>query len=240
MSTPTFEGEASETEPVTVRVHEGAGTSGPVVASLTASVSSEHKWHVTATKLPDGTYTAVAIEPSSIGNEAGEGSWPTFEIDTAAPVLGCAAPQPKSGNTTPAFSGTSNESGPVFVNIVDIETSEAVETLKTQPSGSGTSFTWTTAHVAQNCLKGRYKEVATQNSSLGNAQASCSHEFEVSQCSDGVPECRSNLRRRTTKPTFSGTASEKAPVKVVVYEGLTPKGKSRRRLKPKSVAAAAR
>ena len=44
---PTFEGEASETEPVTVHIYEGAGTAGTEVASLPATVSGEHKWHVT-------------------------------------------------------------------------------------------------------------------------------------------------------------------------------------------------
>ena len=74
-------------------------------------------------------------------------------------------------------------------------------------------------------LEGVYKEIVTQNSSIGNAAASCSHEFEVVA---GGPTVFLNAwtpSSNNTKPTFSGTASEKAPVKVIVYEGLEPEGK---------------
>ena len=221
VKTPSFEGTASETEAVTVHIHEGSGPGGAVVMSLTATVT-EHKWHVTATTgLADGTYTAVASEPSSIGNAPGEGSWPTFEVDTKPPVLECAVPQAKSGNATPSFSGTSNESTVVVVDVYNSESSKRVATLEAHPA-AGTGA-WSTAHVSPELPDGAYKEVATQDSGIGNAPASCSHEFEVAPVPTVFLSAVESPSKLTT-PTFSGTTSEKAPLKVVIYEGLAAEG----------------
>ncbi len=65
----------------------------------------------------------------------------------------------------------------------------------------------------------------TQNSSIGNAPASCSREFEVVAGGPTVFLNAVEPSSNNTKPTFTGTASEKAPVKVVVFEGPAPEGK---------------
>ena len=213
---PSFEGKASETEPVTVRILEGPTQ----VASLKASVT-EHKWHVEVTAaLADGRYTALASEPSSIGNEPGESAALAFEIDTKPPALECNTPQARSGNASPEFSGSSNESVPVFVNLYN-EKNVIVETLEAHPA----SGKWHTSHVSPELQDGTYKEAATQESGIGNAPASCSHEFEVTVAptvSLTAPEPASN----NTTPAFSGTTNEKATVRVTVYEGVAPEGKS--------------
>ena len=70
---PTFSGTASEPGTVTVQVHEGTGNGGPVATTLTATVGETGDWSVTASSaLSDGPYTAVATEPSAIGNGTGE------------------------------------------------------------------------------------------------------------------------------------------------------------------------
>jgi large repetitive protein len=211
---PSFEGKASETEPVTLRILEGPTQ----VASLKVAVS-EHKWHAEITAaLADGRYTAVASENSAIGNEPGESAALAFEIDTKPPALECSAPQARSGNATPAFSGASNESVPVFVNLYN-EKNAIVETLEAHPA----SGKWTTSHVSPELQDGTYKEVAEQESGIGNAAASCSHEFEVA-LAPTVTLTAPKTPSKNTTPSFSGTTSEKAPVKISVYEGLAPEG----------------
>ncbi len=222
---PMFKGTASEPGQVTVHIFKGREAKGTEATKLTVTVGPKGEWSVQpGTALPDEIYTAVATEPSAIGNGEGESKPPrTFEIDTKPPELKCTEPQPKSGNTTPAFSGTSNESATIIVRVVAVESSEEVATLEAHPTGSGTSFSWTTAHVNPELLDGSYKEVATQNSSIGNAAASCSHEFEVAP----VPTVFLNSvpsPTNVTAPSFSGTTSEKAPVHVVIYEGVAPEG----------------
>ncbi len=213
---PSFEGKASETEPVTVRILEGATQ----VASLKASVTGS-KWHVeVATALADGRYTAVASEPSSIGNEPGESAALTFEIDTKPPALECNAPQPRSGNGSPAFSGSTNESGPVLVGLYN-EKNVEVMTLEAHPA----SGKWSTGHVTPELQDGTYKEVAKQESSIGNAPASCSHEFEVTVAPNITLAAPEPPASNNPSPSFSGTTTEKAPVKVTLYEGVAPEGR---------------
>ena len=87
-SKPTFDGKASEPGTVTVHIHEGTGNGGPVVKSLTATVSETGEWSVTdSSPLADGPYTAVAIEPSTIGNPEGESEPRTFEVFTHPPAV---------------------------------------------------------------------------------------------------------------------------------------------------------
>ena len=72
-NTPTFKGTASEPGQVTVHVYKGKEDKGTEAAKLQATVGPKGEWSVpTTTALPDETYTAVATEPSAIGNAQGE------------------------------------------------------------------------------------------------------------------------------------------------------------------------
>jgi len=105
---PTFSGTASEPGTVTVHIHEGTGNGGPVVASLMATVSETGEWSVTdSSGLADGPYTAVAIEPSDIGNPEGESETRTFEVFTNPPAVEFTkVPAARSNVTKPVFEGT--------------------------------------------------------------------------------------------------------------------------------------
>ena len=70
-SKPTFEGEASETEPVTVTFRR-SGTGGKKVATLSSDRRSPQMARDRLDGLARGKYTAEAKEPSSIGNDEGE------------------------------------------------------------------------------------------------------------------------------------------------------------------------
>src|ERR1019366_9320761 len=67
--------------------------------------------------LPSGQYTAVASQPSSLGNPAGVSGPVTFTVETAAPTVTLNAPAARSNDTTPAFTGKASDSPPVTVNI---------------------------------------------------------------------------------------------------------------------------
>lgn len=67
-STPSFSGTASDTTEVTVYVHRGSSTGGSLAAEVTAGVSGGTWSTEPVGSLGDGTYTAVAEQPSSIGN----------------------------------------------------------------------------------------------------------------------------------------------------------------------------
>ena len=97
---PAFEGEASETEPVSVHIYEGTTTSGKVVVPALKATVSEGKWHVTATtELAEGKCTAVAVEPNSIENASGESKAVQFEIVTRPPTVTMEALIPRSKET---------------------------------------------------------------------------------------------------------------------------------------------
>ena len=119
---PSFEGEASETENVTVRIYAGPGTGGKEVTSFSAAVA-EHKWHGTDTSvLAEGKYTAVAFEPSSLGNAEGESAPVEFEVVTIPPVVAFTkVPAARSKQKQPTFEGTTTaaETGQVTVHIYE-------------------------------------------------------------------------------------------------------------------------
>ena len=85
---PSFSGEASESEPVTVRIYKGSKAEGTPVASVEAEVSSRN-WSSGALgkALANGEYTAQAGEPSSIGNNEGKSELRTFVVNTNPPEV---------------------------------------------------------------------------------------------------------------------------------------------------------
>ena len=159
---PTFEGEASETEPVTVHIYEGAGTAGKQLPTLKATVS-EHKWHVTETStLAEGKYTAQATEPSSLDNAEGKSEPPVeFEVVTKVPgVVFTTVPATRSKQTKPLFEGTTTaaETEPVTVHVYEGSgtAGKVAAELKATPSGAK----WSVA-VSSALANGVYTAQAT-------------------------------------------------------------------------------
>ncbi len=70
---PTFRGDVSEAGTVTVHVYPGKEAKGTEAGKYNVTTSAAGEWAVVATPaLPNGTYTAVATEPSALGNETGK------------------------------------------------------------------------------------------------------------------------------------------------------------------------
>jgi hypothetical protein len=86
---PAFRGSASDTTPVTVGIHAGPTTKGPLVSTATATGTGA-RWTsgIATPALSIGQYTAVASQPSSLlGNPTGRSSPVTFTIIAPHPVV---------------------------------------------------------------------------------------------------------------------------------------------------------
>ena len=223
-TSPSFSGTASETLAVTIKIYQGSEAKGTPFATAEAAVSAE-KWGPvgSTTALPEGEYTAVASEPSSLGNAEGKSGAIKFAVVTKSPVVTLNEVESPSKNTTPAFSGTTNETPTVTVKIYKGTKAEGtvLETLEATPK----SGTWSTAAAKKGLADGVYAAVATQPSSLGNpAGTSNTVTFVVDTSAPQVTLEAVPARSNDTTPAFSGTASESDAVTVRIYKGSEAKG----------------
>ena len=99
-ATPSFTGTASDTTPVTVRIHAGATTSGTIVSTATAAGTGAG-WSTSdaSPALPSGEYTALATQASSLGNPPGRSDPVTFAV-TPTPAVTVSPPAPPMASFT--------------------------------------------------------------------------------------------------------------------------------------------
>ena len=223
-STPSFSGTASESQPVTVKIYSGPEAKGTPFAVAEAPVSSE-KWGpaTSATTLNDGEYTAVAVEPSSLGNAEGKSSAIKFVVNTKPPTITLNEVESPSKDTTPSFSGTTTDTPTVTVKVYKGTKAEGtvLETLEATPK----SGSWATAAVKKALADGIYTAIATEPSSLGNpAGTSNAETFVVDTSPPQVTLNAVPTPSNMTTPSFSGTASESDPVTVRIYKGSKAEG----------------
>jgi hypothetical protein len=221
---PSFSGTSSEKALVTLKVYAGTKVEGSPVATKTAAVENG-TWKVSEVPLATGkhTYTAVASEPSEIGNSPGESAHDVFEVNTEPPTVTLNPVAEVSSDTTPLFSGTASDTTIVTVKIFSGEKAEGtpVRTLKAQPSGG----TWTSPVVNPELKNGKYTATASQPSSLENPEGvSGPVHFEVNTESPLVTLNQPPKRSREAKLSFSGTASEATQVTIEVHKGESTSG----------------
>src|SRR5207244_1469424 len=109
-TTPSFTGSASDTTSVAIQIYAGATAEGSVVSTATAS-GTGGGWtsgHASPA-LSSGQYTAIATQPSPLGNPAGVSEPVTFTVDTAAPRVTLDSPALRSNNTAPSFTGSASD-----------------------------------------------------------------------------------------------------------------------------------
>ena len=184
-----------------------------------------------ASALPDGSYTAVSIEPSALGNTQGSSQDVHFEIDTHAPSVELTQPRSPSNATEPTFSGTvsapNSETKPVYVYVH--EGSEDSGAIVRKVKAEVKSGVWTSSKVTPPLPEGTYTAVATTESTIGNESGwSSPRTFEVETKAPTVT-LNEPARTRDTTPTFAGTASENGTEVVVhILEGTkeVAKGKA--------------
>ena len=88
-TTPSFSGTASETQPVTVKIYKGSEAKGTPFAVAEAPVELRKMGprQLHDGRSVEGEYTAVALEPSSLGNAEGKSSAIKFVVITKPPTV---------------------------------------------------------------------------------------------------------------------------------------------------------
>jgi large repetitive protein len=229
--TPSFSGEASEAGSVTVKVFKGAKPEGTLVATLKAEVSGG-KWKTASLEPPLANpqqYTAIAIEPSALGNTAGESTPATFEVNAKAPTIELLALPARSNDTHPSFSGTvSNKPGKIVkVRIYEGRTA-VVEVAEVQAEVTAGKTSWSTKPLVEALKPGQHTFTAVasvESAQEGNpAGKSAPVTFEVDTEPPTVTLSQPPSRSNQTKPTFTGEASESGEVTVEVFAGAKAEG----------------
>ena len=222
--TPSFTGSASETTTITVQIYAGATATGLVVSTATAS-GTGGGWtsgHASPA-LSSGEYTALATQPSSLGNPAGVSAPVTFTVDTASPTVTLNQPESPSNETTPSFTGSASETTAVTVDIYAGSTAKGA--VVSTATATGTGADWTSGDAGPALSGGQYTAVAVQQSSLGNpAGVSSPVTFIVDTASPAVSLNQPLSPSKDTTPSFTGSASETTPVAIDIYAGSTATG----------------
>jgi large repetitive protein len=223
-TSPSFNGTATDTTAVTVRVFAGSKAEGTEVASATVA-GTGGAWSSPPVSPPlagapgPHTYTAIAEQPSSLKNPAGKSSTVTFIVDTSVPTVTIVPPPTPSNNTTPSFTGAASETTPVTLRVYEEpKENEKKEVAKLTAAVSG--GTWTSAPVTLASGTHNYSAVASQESEIKNGPGeSAPVKFTVDTTAPKVtlnPVAKSPSNN--VLPTFSGTATDKEPVTIAVYE----------------------
>jgi hypothetical protein len=164
---PSFTGSASDTTQVTVEIYKGAMATGPVVSTaMAAGTGGAWTSGNASPALPDGQYTAIATQTSSLGNPEGISNSVTFTVDTAAPAVSLNQPKSPSDDTTPFFTGSASENTPITVQIYAGATTTGP--VISTATAAGTGGDWTSDDADPTLSDGQYTAIATQESLLGN------------------------------------------------------------------------
>jgi hypothetical protein len=221
---PSFTGTASDTTTVTVQIFKGSEAKGTVVASATAP-GTGGAWTSgpASPALADGQYTAIATQPSSLGNPSGVSAPVTFTVNTKPPSVTLESPPTPSNNTTPSFTGTATDTTTVTVKIYAGAKAEGA--VVSTATGAGTGGAWSSGKASPALTTGQYTAIASQPSSIGNEEGkSAPVTFKVDTTSPTVTLSQPPSPSSNTTPSFKGTASAKEPVTVKIYEGTKAEG----------------
>jgi hypothetical protein len=117
---PSFSGSASDHTPVTVKIYQGATTNGSLVASMEAQVSDGEWFSGAVSTLEWGEYTAVATEPSSLGNPQGVSSSVTFVVERIAPRVVTEEAAGVTSTTATLHAAVNPVGGPISACNIDV------------------------------------------------------------------------------------------------------------------------
>ena len=165
----TFRGKASETSPVTVEVFAGSQPTATPVAIAKATGTGGAWATALASRLPDGVYSAVARQPSEIGNGPGVSAPVTYTIDTASPSVSLDALPTPSANRAPFFSGSATDSEPVQISVYEGSCPSGcdADVPVATATGEDSEGRFVSERVEQ-LEWGEYTAIARQASSIGN------------------------------------------------------------------------
>jgi hypothetical protein len=217
-TTPPFSGTATDVTPVTVEVFKGAVAEGSPVATTSATGTGGSWTSSDATPpLSSGTFTALATQPSAIGNAAGKSKPVTFVIDTSPPTVTLKAPISPSGNRAPSFSGTASDHTPVTVDIYQGTSAEGA--VVASAPGEADRGRWVSAKASPPLTWGEYTAVARQPSSIGNPSgASPPATFAVEPIAPAVATEAASSVTRTSAALYASVDPAGAGVSACYFE----------------------
>jgi hypothetical protein len=203
---------------VTVEIFKGAAAEGKIVATATATAPGGSWTSSEATPaLGSGTFTALATQPSAIGNPEGRSTPVTFTVDRSPPTVTLNPLPSPSGNSAPAFSGTASDHTPVAVDIYKGDKAEgAVLATATAEVAAGE---WVSSRASPSLGWGEYTAVATQPSSIGNPRgASSPLTFAVQPIAPTVATEASSEVTRTSAALYASVDPAGAEVSACYFE----------------------
>ena len=175
-----------------------------------------------STALTSGTYTAVAIEQSELGNAQGESAPVTFVVNTKPPEVAIEpAPPTRSKENKPTFKGTASEAGTVVVKSTRAPKRKAKKPPNSAPRWRKEMDGERDGHPPGRQIHGP-GDRAERNRERDGGQRG--RPFEVFTKPPTVTMEELAARSKENKPTFKGTASEPGQVTVHVYKGKEAKG----------------
>ena len=171
-NTPTVSGTAAIGATVTVEITD---SNGNVVETQTPTVDVNGNWTFDAAQLADGAYTVEATATDIAGNSASTTS--SFEVDTSIPAVTLDTPADGTftNNSTPTFSGTSDEPGAMITVEITDSNGNVVETLTTTVDAMGN---WTVDSLI-GLTEGDFTATATATDAAGNTSPDASNGFTV-------------------------------------------------------------
>jgi hypothetical protein len=237
-ATPTLTGGAG-TEPgdgtVTVTIYEGLAAEGVIASTGIASTESS-AWKYTPVQLPDGIYTAKAVQHDEAGNTAASVAV-TFAVDATAPAPTITAPTEGAVLNTSrvTLSGTASQSSgdlhPITLKVYAGASTAGipVQTLEVTASAGK----WTTGASGPVLADHLYTVLAAQSDQAGNVGTD-TVTFTIKTSSPVVTlDTGTFVHRASTlvtdaTPNFSGTGStapEDSPtILVKIYKGGSTSG----------------
>ena len=157
---PAFAGAAEPLGgPVSLDIYSGALPVGTPVQPPNMTLVEGGAWSLEPLdSLPDGTYTAQAVQGADTSLPV------TFVVLTTAPRVTMERPQPAPGESAPSFTGTASDATQITVQIHAGESASG--TLVATSTAVGTRGAWRSSPASPSLAVGRYTAVAVQRSSL--------------------------------------------------------------------------
>ncbi len=192
---------AGDDAQVTLRVYEGSSLGGTVAEEKTVPVSGS-SWSHTAETLPDGTYTAQAVQEDSAGN-LGISSAVTFTIDTQAPSVSLDAVPTPTSDSTPTFTGGAGAlAGDRSSVTVVIRHGGSIVAGSNSVAVSGGKWSYTPSSLAD----GAYTVEVAQSDAAGNLGSAGPVGFTIDTHAPGVSIASIASPTNDPTPTLSGGA----------------------------------
>ncbi len=229
--TPTLEGTAGtapgDVASVAVRVFEGEGTSGKVVAQGTVTPVGE-SWSYKPPALVDGTYTVQASQLDEAGNE-GSSAADVFTLDTVPPAVSLEAPPAETNDDAPLLHGSAGtEAGDVPSVLVRVYAGEGTAgTPISEQAVTPVGGIWSYRPAA--LADGTYTVQASQRDEAGNEGRSHADTFTVDTVAPAVSLEAPPSDSNDDTPLLHGSAGialgDLTSVTVTIAEGGSVAGK---------------